>query len=212
MSKSPSILLAGAAHPFAAEIALRLSEGEGGLVEAPAYAVEEALGALDALDALVIVAPAPRLGSAFFDVDDVQLEAGLDRFLDLFEVFHRAIPRLRDGAGVVLVETRGHLGGWGGAHEMAFDGAGAGLMRSVTLENMNRGVRANVVAVELPGGEPGRPGSDPQEVADLVAFLLSPQAAALNGELLLANGGRSLLLREGRDQRGRAPAAPSTSR
>lgn len=213
MTQAPLTLLAGADQPFAQEIAERLRAAGRAVTESPGYALDAALAQGAALDALVLVLPPPRLGTAFLDVDDALLEAELEQFLDVFGALNQALPRLQDGGGVVLVEARGHLGGWGGAHEMAFAGALAGLLRSVALENMARGVRANVIGVELPGGGSGQPASDPAEVADLAAFLLSPAAAAVNGELILANAGRSLQMREARDRRpARTPETPRLDR
>ncbi|WP_293902041.1 SDR family oxidoreductase [Phenylobacterium sp.] len=205
-SSAPTALLVGAGVPLAEAIARRLRDAGLPLVEVSGLseaAVSQALAAVDRLGALVIVTAPPALGTSMLEVDDAQLEASLEQFLDLFGALHQALPRLEDGASVLAVSSRGHLGAWGGAHEMAFAGAIAGLLRSVALENMARGVRANLIAVELPDTGVG---SDPAEVADLAHYLLSPAAAAVNGELILANGGRSLQMREARDRRP-APAA-----
>jgi NAD(P)-dependent dehydrogenase (short-subunit alcohol dehydrogenase family) len=194
-------LLIGARESFAAAVAQRLRGAGTPLVEVAGMSEAEVAGALadiPLLQYLVIVAPPPVLGTSVLEVDDGQLERSLSQFLDLFDALHLSLPRLADGGGVLAVIARGHLGAWGGAHEMSFCGASVGLMRSVALENMARGVRANAIAVELPGA--GAP-SDPDEVADLALYLLSPGAAAVNGELILANAGRSLQMREARDRR-----------
>jgi NAD(P)-dependent dehydrogenase (short-subunit alcohol dehydrogenase family) len=192
-----TVLLIGGG-PVAEAISFRLRQ-EGvavlGVARFDEAAVLGALAGIASLGSLVMVCPEPSLGTPLMAVTDSQLEVSLSQFLDLFGALHLALPRLLDGGAVLAVGTRGHLGAWGGAHEMAFSGAMAGLLRSVALENMDRGVRANTVAVDLPGA------GNPAEVADLVHFLLSPAAAAVNGELILANAGASLKMREARDRR-----------
>lgn len=191
------IVLLGHDNPFAPDIARRLAQDDAN--------VATSLEGDSALDGLVIVMPPPHLETSFLDVTDAQLEAGLAEFLDLFAALGRALPRLRDGGSLVVISHRGHLGAWNGAHEMAFAGAVAGLMRSVSLENATRDIRANVIAIELPDASET---SDPIEVASLAAFLLSPAAGGVNGELILANRGRSLQIREARDRRP-SPHKPS---
>ena len=200
-SDAATILLLGNG-PLAKAIADRLRRGGSKVAETASLdpaAVASALAGIASLESLVILAPEPRLGTPMLEVTDRQLEASLAEFLDLFGALSLALPRLADGGGLVAVSTRGHLGAWGGAHEMAFSGAVAGLLRSVALENMDRGVRANVIAIDPPaaGG-----GADPTQIADLTQYLLSSESAAVNGELILANGGRSLKMREARDRRG----------
>ena len=189
MSAPVVVVLSGSHDPFAEAIA-EVLEAAG--TEAPT-----SVSGLETIDALVIVTPPPTLGAAFLDITDAQLAVALDGFLDLFDTLRDCVPLIRDEGAVLVVSDRGHLGGWNGAHEMAFSGAVAGLMRSVALENAPRRIRANLIAVELAGA---RTPSDPAEVASLAAFLLSPAAAAVNGELILANGGRSLQIREARDR------------
>jgi NAD(P)-dependent dehydrogenase (short-subunit alcohol dehydrogenase family) len=209
MSTPPtSVLLVGAAGPVTDEIAARVAH-DGGQVacarDMAEEAVERSLEPVTWLDAVVIVLPQPLLGTALLAVTDEQLERSLEQFLDLFAALRNALGKLADGGSIVVVGDRGFLGAWGGAHEMAFSGAVVGLLRSVTLENMARGVRANVIAADLPSAHEAS--AEPREIADLVAFLLSPAASALNGELLLATAGRSLQMREGRDRRrSRTPA------
>jgi NAD(P)-dependent dehydrogenase (short-subunit alcohol dehydrogenase family) len=194
MSARTTVLLWGRDNPFAQEITVAL-EAAGSMVLASVSGPVE-------IDALVLVTSPPALGTPFLDITDAQLSASLDQFLDLFESLRDDVPRLRDDGAVLVVSDRGHLGGWHGAHEMAFSGAVAGLLRSVALENASRRIRANLIAVELPDAKTP---SDPSAVASLAAFLVSPAAVGVNGELILANGGRSLQIREARDRRAPAP-------
>ncbi len=198
---SAPILVTGACD-LALAVAERLHALGHTVLRAPAArpdAIAEAL--TQQLGALVVVAPPPARSPDFLAVDDDQLEAGLTAFVDLFELLGAVLPQLPDGASCVLVGHRGHLGAWGAAHEAAFAGAAAGLMRSVALETMGRGLRANVVATDFPDDRTNLTRAAAlDEVAALTGFLLSPAAAALNGELLLANRGASLRIREAKNR------------
>ncbi len=153
------------------------------------------------LAALVVVAPLPQGRADFLQIDDADLDAALEPFLDLFGALGVLSPAVIYGGAVVYVGHRGHLGTWGGAHEAAFSGAVAGLMRALTLETMGRGLRANVVATDLADDQIRiAPETHLAQVADLTLFLLSPAAGALSGELFLANRGASLRPREARDR------------
>jgi NAD(P)-dependent dehydrogenase (short-subunit alcohol dehydrogenase family) len=194
MNAQNAILLLGRKNPFGDEIAQAL--------ESAGSDVVFTASGLGAIDALVVVSPPPLLGAFFLDITDAELDGSLDQFLDLFDALRDQTPLVRDGGSVVLVSDRGHLGGWRGAHEMAFSGAAAGLMRSVALENAPRKVRANVIAAEFPTSKTP---SDPAEVASLAVFLASPAAAGVNGELIMVNRGQSLAIREARDRRPSRP-------
>ena len=144
-------------------------------------------------------------GDSFLSLPD---KAFTDRIADLGEVFallQQALPRLSPDGSVVIVTSRGFLGAWGGADEMAFSAALVALARSVGPENTPRGVRCNVVAVDFGpqdfGGSRRSGGEHAVQIASTVAFLIGPGSGAIRGEVILANGGRSLHRREARDRR-----------
>lgn len=150
---------------------------------------------------LVVISPAPARDKCFLDITDTDLDEALTAFLDLFETLSIATPHLADTAPVVYVGHRGHLGAWQGAHENAFAGAVAGLMRSLTLEGASRGLRVNMIAADFPDDTTRlQPEELVRQVADLATFLVSPASSALSGELLLANRGASLRFREARER------------
>ena len=116
-------------------------------------------------------------------------------------------PRMRPGGRIVLVGSRTSRGAAGRSQYVATKAAMVGMARSWAAELAPRGITVNVVA---PGAtdtpllqQPGRAASPPRmppigryiqpsEVADLVAYLLSPSAAAITGQEIVICGGASL--------------------
>jgi NAD(P)-dependent dehydrogenase (short-subunit alcohol dehydrogenase family) len=115
--------------------------------------------------------------------------------------------RLPDGGRIVLVGSRTASGAAGRSQYAATKAALIGLARSWASELAPRGITANVVApgaTDTPmlqdparGGVPPRMPPigrfvQPEEVAALVAFLLSADAAAITGQQIVICGGASL--------------------
>lgn len=116
-------------------------------------------------------------------------------------------PRMQAGGRIVLLGSRTSGGAAGRSQYVATKSAMIGMVRSWAAELAPRGITANIVA---PGAtetpmlqQPGRASSpprlppigryiQPEEVAGLVDFLLSPAAAAITGQQLVMCGGASL--------------------
>ncbi len=119
------------------------------------------------------------------------------------------VPLMADGGAIVSISSRSYLGNFGQYNYAISKGGLVGLTRALALRLAPR-IRVNAVAPGLietamtaamppevraglvqriPVGRPGRP----EEVADLVAFLLSDQAAYITGEVYIIGGGRSLV-------------------
>ncbi len=196
MTPSTSLILGQG--PVADAVAHRLkaeTEGAVVLLEAPDATAMAALS--DEIGALIIVAPPAEPPALFLDIDDARLDAQLTRFADLFECLGVALGRLDDNGAVLLIGDRGYLGAWGASDASAFSGACAALMRCVVLEGFSRGHRANTLALDLATDGAG---VDAAEIARLAAYLVSTESEAINGEIVLANRGRSLRMREAKDR------------
>jgi NAD(P)-dependent dehydrogenase (short-subunit alcohol dehydrogenase family) len=197
-------LLIGAGKRFSTDVADRLRRDGYRVV---ATTADAAVQNDDPLDAIVINTAGAATDVGFLDLPDEAFVAGLEAFLDTVGALQAGMARLRGGGAIVALTTRGYLGAWGGADEMAFCGAMIGLMRSISLEDTPRGVRANIVACDFApedfGGDRREPPDQGERVAGAVAFFVGEDARAITGEVLLVNAGRGLQRRESQDRRAR---------
>lgn len=115
--------------------------------------------------------------------------------------------RIADGGRVVLIGSRTMSGVAGKSHYAATKSAMVGMSRSWAIELAPRAITCNIVA---PGptdtpmlSDPGRAGVppkvpalgklvDPDDVAELVAFLLGRHGSSITGQTLTICGGASL--------------------
>lgn len=116
-------------------------------------------------------------------------------------------PRMVAGGRVVAIGSRTSRGAAGRSQYAATKAALVGMIRSWAAELAPKGITVNVVApgatqtpmLKMPGRESSPPNVPPigrlikpQEVASLVAWLVSENAAAVTGQELVICGGASL--------------------
>ncbi|HEV8260317.1 MAG TPA: SDR family oxidoreductase [Burkholderiales bacterium] len=186
-------------HERFRELRVDLADGSG-----RARALEE-LGAADALVHCAGIMRGARLG-------ELDLEAGALLWRIHVEAGAALADRLASGMGaggrIVLVGSRASLGAIGKSQYAAAKSALVGMARSWAKELAGRGITVNVVApastetamlndpqrAETPPADLPPIGRciQPEEVAALVAFLLSPDAAAITGQEIHICGGASL--------------------
>ncbi|MDJ0979709.1 MAG: SDR family NAD(P)-dependent oxidoreductase [Erythrobacter sp.] len=126
-----------------------------------------------------------------------------------FIVSQEALPRMKSGSAIINIASRGYLGGAGGAHYVASKAGLVGMTRAMAAELRWRKIRVNAVApgmvetrmlegftpkmkAALERLEPEGRAADPEEIAGIVSFLASDASKLISGQVLLADGGKSL--------------------
>lgn len=201
-----------AARADATAFAIRTA---GGASEGRAIDLRDESAVLDLADS---VGPVDALvnNAGIFDVRAFA-DLTTDDFRRMFEVnvtplftLSRAVAqRAPDGARIVNVASRAHLGALHYAHYVASKAAVVGLTRAMALELSARRILVNAVApgvidtdmlkarsdtdrsalaAQQPLGVLGRP----EDVADAIAWLASPRLAFVTGQVILVDGGRSI--------------------
>ncbi|PXW46232.1 NAD(P)-dependent dehydrogenase (short-subunit alcohol dehydrogenase family) [Erwinia sp. AG740] len=175
------------------------------ITDTPALcALLDSLPAVDAVIHAAGVMKAATLGTLSY-TDSEQL---WKLHIQVAEVLaDRLVNKLPQGGRIILLGSRTSSGAAGRSQYVATKSAMIGMVRSWAAELAPRGITVNIVApgaTETPMlNQPGRQSSppklppigrfiQPQEVADLVAYLLTPSAAAITGQQLVICGGASL--------------------
>lgn len=147
---------------------------------------------------------------SFFDLEPADFRRMYDvNLVALFDLSKKVASRMPPGSAIVNIASRAMLGARHCAHYVASKAAVAGLTHAMALELAERQIRVNAVApgvietamlkarsdTDLDGlralQPTGRLGA-PHDIAHAVAFLGSPKADFITGQVLLVDGGRSL--------------------
>jgi NAD(P)-dependent dehydrogenase (short-subunit alcohol dehydrogenase family) len=147
--------------------------------------------------------------SRLINMTDEDFDAVLEVNLGAAYRLTRALaPRMSDGGAIVNIASRAYLGNFGQYNYSMSKGGVVGLTRAMALE-LAPHLRVNAVAPGLIGTEMAmaipeevlermvaaipldRMGT-PDEVANVVWFLLSPLSSYITGEVIVVGGGRSL--------------------
>lgn len=188
----------------------------GGSAEAAAFDITDAAATATALDAILVGGPVQILvNNAGLHADAVfpgmspqqwrsVMDVNLDGFYNVTQPLTMPMIRTRWGRIVTITSVAGLVGNRGQVNYAAAKGALHAASKSLALELASRGITVNavapgIIATDMIAGSfdqsaierivPMKRAGQPEEVADLVAFLASDRAAYITGQVLSINGG-----------------------
>lgn len=198
------------AHRLADEI-----RNGGGSAEAVCFDVGDTQAALDALNILLRDGPIQVLVNNAGIHDDAPMagmsraqwrrviNVSLDGFFNVTQPLLLPMMRTRWGRIISLSSVAGIMGNRGQANYAAAKSGLHGACKSLAIELASRGVTVNVVAPGIIASSmseqhfppqlieqmvPMKRAGEPEEVANLVAFLASERAAYISGQVISVNG------------------------
>ncbi|NMG35887.1 3-oxoacyl-ACP reductase FabG [Azoarcus sp. TTM-91] len=188
----------------------------GGSAEAIAFDLTDAAATAAAVETLLAAGPVQVLVNNAGVHDDAVfpgmsatqwhsvMDVSLNGFFNLTQPLTLPMVRTRWGRIINITSVAALAGNRGQVNYAAAKGALHSATKSLALELASRGITVNAVAPGIidtamsegafdadavkrlvPLGRAGQP----QEVADLVAFLASPRAAYITGQIISINGG-----------------------
>jgi 3-oxoacyl-[acyl-carrier protein] reductase len=209
------IVHANARLPAAQEVVASI-QADGGSAEAVAFDVTDAQGSAAALERLleagaiqVLVNNAGIHDDAVFPGMRAEqwhrvIDVSLHGFFHVTQPLAMPMARTRWGRIISISSVAAVMGNRGQANYAAAKGALHGASKSLSLELASRGITVNVVAPGIIESSmtdglfdkeaiarmvPAKRAGTADEVAALVAFLASPDAAYISGQVISINGG-----------------------
>lgn len=188
----------------------------GGSAEAVSFDVTDRAAAAAALASLLEAGPIQILvNNAGIHADavfpgmsgeqwDSVLDVSLNGFFNVTQPLSLPMIRTRWGRIITISSIAGLTGNRGQVNYSAAKGALHAASKSLALELASRGITVNavapgIIATEMIEGSfdaatikklvPMQRAGQPEEVADLVAFLASDRAAYISGQVISINGG-----------------------
>ena len=189
---------------------------QGGSAIAVSFDVTDTEACRTAIESLLEAGPVQVLVSNAGIHDDVPLagmspeqwhrvvDVSLNGFYNVSQPLLLPMMRTRWGRVIAISSIAGVMGNRGQANYAAAKAGLHGAVKSLSLELASRGVTANAVAPGIIAGDmtkevfskdqikamvPAQRAGSPEEVADLVSFLASEQAAYISGQVIGINGG-----------------------
>lgn len=146
----------------------------------------------------------------FLDVTNADFRRAYEiNLIAVATLTQEAARTMQDGARIVNIASRAYLGAKNHPHYVASKAAVVGYTRASAMELAPRGILVNAIAPGLidtpilraltperlaaqlalqPTGQAGRP----EDIAQAVSFLVSPQTGFITGQVLFVDGGKSL--------------------
>ena len=202
-------------HPDRAQDLVREIRAAGGSAEGICFDVRDPDATLSALSALLRDGPVQVLINNAGIHDDGPMagmnhaqwrqviDVSLNGFFNVTQPLLLPMMRTRWGRIVSLSSVAGIIGNRGQANYAAAKSGLHGASKSLALELASRGITVNVVAPGIIAGHmaeaslpteaierlvPMKRAGEPHEVASLVAFLVSDQAAYISGQVISISG------------------------
>lgn len=147
---------------------------------------------------------------SFDEVTDEDFRQTLEvNLIGVFVPAQEGSRRMRDGGRIVTVSSRGALGGLGFPDYVASKAGVIGLTRAMAMELRGRKIAVNSIApgfTDTPmtrtmppdqyaaavSLEPSGAAASPDDIANAIAFLASPDTRFITGQTLFVDGGKSL--------------------